>query len=493
MHSSRTRVRPAATGAYRLDGLAPGEYKLHFYDCNFPETRDHYAPEDWPTLVTVGTGEVGPVSPELARGGVITGTVKAQDMPDGLPSVCVRAVGNNGFAVAFDTFSFTRSYRLTGLPGGKYAVEFKDCTFGLYAPEDATVTVQVRSVKTKNAVLRVGGIIEGLVTSEETGAPLSDIKVDVYDKTGGLAFPVWTNQSGSYRVTGLPSGSYDLHFATDDDAVVASEWWDDQLVRADADPVKVTMGKTKLGVNAALSAGGAINGTVRDASTGEPVAACITATSASREFRRLWVAPSGSYRLGGIVGDDVVVRFSACGSPSVMLATKWHDDAINAAAATPIAVDNGDELTGIDAGLEPFGTYAGQAVVAGSGFPRVPAQNVCASLYAPDGSLVDTTEQRGFSFPVFRFAFLNPRVYTLVVDDCGDADLYAPVTLPATPTPGNGAPIVTIEMPPAPTTCHGQVPTIVGTSRARQAARNQRPRRHRGLRRRRRRHLGPGR
>jgi len=190
---------------------------------------------------------------------------------------------------------------------------------------------------------------------------------------------VWTNQSGSYRVTGLPSGSYDLHFATDDDAVVASEWWDDQLVRADADPVKVTMGKTKLGVNAALSAGGAINGTVRDASTGEPVAACITATSASREFRRLWVAPSGSYRLGGIVGDDVVVRFSACGSPSVMLATKWHDDAINAAAATPIAVDNGDELTGIDAGLEPFGTYAGQAVVAGSGFPRVPAQNVCAS------------------------------------------------------------------------------------------------------------------
>src|SRR5262249_37933483 len=70
-----------------------------------------------------------------------------------------------------------------------------------------------------------GGLVQGQVTAELSGAPLGGVLVTLYDSAGNLAFAGLTDFLGKYFAFNLPPGSY---FATTTNtAGYADELYDD--------------------------------------------------------------------------------------------------------------------------------------------------------------------------------------------------------------------------------------------------------------------------
>ena len=109
-----------------------------------------------------------------------------------------------------------------GVRPGEYYVEFfdpsrnyvpqlyDDKTFAenptrcVVSPEQVTEDIDAALVK--------GGSIEGTVTAPEGGAPLSGILACAFDfEVGGLECEE-TGSAGSFRIRGLPSGTYAVAF-----------------------------------------------------------------------------------------------------------------------------------------------------------------------------------------------------------------------------------------------------------------------------------------
>ena len=56
------------------------------------------------------------------------------------------------------------------------------------------------------------GALTGTVTDAETGAPISDVAVEILGAAGAQAGGVYTNQAGQFRTT-LAPGSYSVVFS----------------------------------------------------------------------------------------------------------------------------------------------------------------------------------------------------------------------------------------------------------------------------------------
>jgi len=112
-------------------------------------------------------------------------------------------------------------YALSGLPNGKYIVEFWASYLG-FAPqffngvssyEDADeITVENGAKSGIDAELEEGGAIEGRVTDASTGAGINGVFVCAYSRViaGNCAI---TTPAGDYSVKGLATGSYAVEFA----------------------------------------------------------------------------------------------------------------------------------------------------------------------------------------------------------------------------------------------------------------------------------------
>lgn len=124
---------------------------------------------------------------------------------------------------ACDETDVDGKYALSGLPNGKYIVEFWASYLG-FAPqffngvssfEDADeITVSGGTMSGIDAELEEGGAIEGRVTDASTGAGIKGIFVCAYSPViaGNCAT---TTPAGDYVVEGLATGSYAVEFGTE--------------------------------------------------------------------------------------------------------------------------------------------------------------------------------------------------------------------------------------------------------------------------------------
>jgi hypothetical protein len=103
------------------------------------------------------------------------------------------------------------------------------------------------------------GSISGVVTNE-SGAPLANIEVDLYLKTGYYSSATKTDANGAYQLTLLPPGVYLLQLR-DPDAHYAAQWYTHSLLRSKATDV-VVAGNHVTGANVSLTLGGHMTGTV---------------------------------------------------------------------------------------------------------------------------------------------------------------------------------------------------------------------------------------
>src|SRR5262249_4827897 len=132
-----------------------------------------------------------------------------------------------------------------------------------------------------NAALTVGGSVSGLVTSAATHAALGNVCVFAQNVAQHEDFGFgFTNGQGHYVIPGLNSGRYEIEFAPVLATSLAGQ------VRSAL--VTVVAPRPTRGINAALGAGGSIQGRVTAGSPAAPgQALCVDAFSVTSGFASL--------------------------------------------------------------------------------------------------------------------------------------------------------------------------------------------------------------
>lgn len=196
--------------------------------------------------------------------GSISGTVTNQSSSSPLSNIVVSVYPEDysgGPATGTATTAVDGTYTVSGLAAGSYWIEFYDPT-GTYAEQiydghtvgSSTDWVTVTAGSTTpgiDAALELGGKISGTVT-DGNGIPLSSIWACVYvDGAGGYFADRATDVSGTYTISGLAPGSYNVQFV-DFAGDYASEWYDSQTSQSGASVITVSAGRTVFDIDAVM-------------------------------------------------------------------------------------------------------------------------------------------------------------------------------------------------------------------------------------------------
>jgi hypothetical protein len=262
---------PNLLGFYRVEGLAPGSYKLNFDPglnrCT-PLLEEYY--NDKPDLVSadpvdVTSGGTSTADAGLAGAGAISGRVTADDTGSGLEDVRITVYNSEGGVADATTTDPEGNYTTPALTDGTYRVRFEapgsgtaSGYIGEYYDDKASleaadgITVTAPSVTTTiDAVLAAGASITGTVTAEDTGTGLENVPIFVYDSTDAQVASGLTGADGTYTTGAVPDGTYRVRFGPIDG--YAQEFYDDKGSLEAADEIAVAAPDNTTGIDAALA------------------------------------------------------------------------------------------------------------------------------------------------------------------------------------------------------------------------------------------------
>jgi protocatechuate 3,4-dioxygenase beta subunit len=223
--------------------------------------------------------------------------------------------------------------------------------------------------------LESAGVIEGTITEAGTGRALADIQVAIreYD-TGHYVGWGYTNENGTYQVTGLGTGSYVAR--TEHSEEHLDELWDDHPCYNDCDVttgdrIQVIDGWTTRGIDFDLQRAGAISGRVRDAVTQEALEdVWVEVTDAEGSWSESGhTDASGRFSIGGLAPGTYFASTDA---------NDYRDEVFDnypclpdcqPIDGTPIPVMAEETVTGIDFDLEQLGSIEGTLVDAATERP----------------------------------------------------------------------------------------------------------------------------
>ena len=156
---------------------------------------------------------------------------------------------------------------------------------------------------------------------------------------------------GSYQIGALSAGVYFVLFRGDGEHL--GEWYDNAEDPFAATGVAVATGAVVTGIDAQLTEHGTISGTVTDAN-GDPVEGIqVSAGDFSSS-----TTSDGSYLITVLFPGSYTVAFRDVDDRGY--AAEWYDDANNEGSATPVEVDAGEAVVGIDAQLAEGGSISGR-------------------------------------------------------------------------------------------------------------------------------------
>jgi carboxypeptidase family protein len=215
-----------------------------------------------------------------------------------------------------------------------------------------------------DADLVEGGRIEGAATAAGLGTPLAEVEVCAVS----VSVPTVrrcgeTDAGGNYELHSLPSGTYSVAFrGKGDSAEYQPQYYEQAPALAQAKLITVTAGKATTGIDASLSKGARIEGSVSDAE-GDPlpaIAVCLFDAAASTAERCTYSAEAGSYAFEGLPSGSYQVGFSlepgeaglAGGVESDAFASQYFEGVVTRSEAATISPLAPAVVTGVDARLD---------------------------------------------------------------------------------------------------------------------------------------------
>jgi hypothetical protein len=364
-----------------------------------------------PVPVNVGSTTSG-VNFTLARGGAISGTVTDSGTAQGLSSTQVTIFDNQGGWLLSTFTDGTGVYATTGLPAGTYYArtwassgyvnEIYDDVQCVGSCDPTTIgsPISVTAGATTTGVdfaLDPGGRVSGVVTDSATGFGIPwDVGVGIYDGAGYNITRGFTDECGVYLTSaGLLTGDY--RALTGNQIGYLDELYDDiSCAAGDCDlstgaSVSVTTGATTSGVDFALARGGAISGTLTDASSSAPVPyQNVEFHDAGGSLVAVSNADSaGAYMSTGLYGgtyhvttwnwsgyvdelfDDIVCVHGSC----------------DVTTGAPVTVVTGVTTAGVDFALSEGGRLSGRVTDVGTGLG---IDDTLVNVFDASGTLLTT-------------------------------------------------------------------------------------------------------
>jgi hypothetical protein len=398
----------AADGTYAVDGLHGGTYEVEFEPGSANLLPQFYAEQGsaaTATPVTVASDSVvDHIDAVMRPGATISGTVTAEGGPP-LGEVDVSVYDESGAFLQAVSSEGDGTYAISGLPPGTDTVSFEptgsDYVGQFYdgASESADATpIVLAAGATKEGIdarLAEGSTVEGTVTAAG-GGPLEGVEVHLQPTEGGFAGATITDSEGDYAITGLRPGGYTVQFVPTV-GNYAGLYYDGKSQVGEADAITVAGGVTRTGVDASLSPGASIAGTVTDKQTGAPargVQVTIEPTEGGESLSTT-TSEDGSYSLSGLAPGNYLVAFEPDESQFL---GQYYEEAEDAASADQATVPAGTSVEGIDAALTQSATISGEVSSAATGNPIEGAE---VSVQSTDGGVVRTaTSGEGGSYSV---------------------------------------------------------------------------------------------
>jgi hypothetical protein len=384
------------SGNYTIRGLSAGSYRIQFIGDRFfsadlftdypkiylPEYFDNALNWDSATTVTLGVSEVrSGIDASVVEGGRISGRVTGPDR-NVLSGISVYAF-SSGIDVWSATTDVSGNYTIVGLPTGNYTVSFSEPGGNyLYESFKNAMVTQGQTLTGINASLSLAGKISGRVT-DINGDALAGISV--YTSVSGThAWGATTDSFGNYTVGGLPSGNYTVSFS-DPAGNYATEYFNNVSSWNSANPVEVTQGQTRSGINASLAIAGKISGRVTGPDGATPLAGISVSASNSISGSSAMTDASGNYTIGGLLpsGNYTVTFRDHAGN----YVTEYFDNVSSWNSANPVEVTQGQTRSGINASMAIAGKISGRVTGPDGATPlagiSVSAHNPTSAWFTP--------------------------------------------------------------------------------------------------------------
>lgn len=346
-----------------------------------------------PVIVAQGNDASG-IDFELRNGGRISGVV-TDESAGVLDAVDIQVFDADGDLITTGVTDMAGAYLSpSGLPTGDYFVRtrndqgfFDELWDDIGCPGDCDPLEGTIIEVTEGAItpdidfaLSPGAQISGTVTSTGDGAPITAVRIDVYDGGGSWVSSSNPDGTGQWATeAGLAAGNY---FAlTDNWWGHVDELWDDipcsaGCVVTDGTPIVVTGGVSVTGVDFALDPGGWINGTLTDTSTGLPVgeAGVEVFNASGTRVMTAFAGDDGVYWGSGLPTGEYFLRaYSWAGYLSELYDDIPCWEGCDPVEGTPVSVTAPDITYDIDFALSLGGSITGTITEENSGNPVVEA------------------------------------------------------------------------------------------------------------------------
>jgi 5-hydroxyisourate hydrolase-like protein (transthyretin family) len=398
-----------SAGEYAIVGLATGKYKVKFYagsGANYlTQYYDGESSVSKADAVSVSDDSVtSGIDAEMVIGGKITGEVTSASSEEGVEGIEVCAYSPGGESDGCASTGSSGEYTIVGLATGQYSVEFysrggayvTQYYNGASLPSEASpVSVTAGStVSGVDAAMVSKGEIAGTVTNAATNVALDEIKVCAYERGDErLAGCSLTNHAGEYAIGDLASAEYDVEFSSPS-GVYLTRNYNGETSSPEATPVSVSAGSITSGIDAAMVAGGKINGKVTAASTKAPlekIEICAEGAGGGLFGACASSNAAGEYTIVGLATGKYAVEFF---SQSVSYLTQYYKDKSTLAQASSVSVTEEATTSGIDAAMVLGGKIAG-TVTGASTKAALAGVEVCAHPIGGEGASCESTSSAG--------------------------------------------------------------------------------------------------
>ena len=379
-----------ASGTYG-ELLPVGTYRIAFSDTagdHLPELYDDVTSFDDATDVAVTANTVtANIDAQLAAAGHIKGHVEAAG-GDPIADAWVDLYSFDGTQWDYaPSWGFTDENGDYDVPvaAGTYRLEFNaDGYHGEFFDDVSTVeagtSVTVAAGATasgKDAVLDKAASLSGTVTLPSDAAPDdADRVVTVVDtSTDDVVGETWLDPEAEtapgshtypWSVGNLDAGSYRVEFAHQDGPSVSeAEFYDNHPESAgadSADPITLTSGEDRSDVDATLTTGGTISGTVVD-DNGDPVSGCpVLAVDPNGDLstRGGYTDAQGDFTVGGLTTADYGIVVGLAGSPAPCDSSEYYTNTNGDLSPYPVGTTNVAAAPGSD---QAVGTLVYQGTV----------------------------------------------------------------------------------------------------------------------------------
>ncbi|MBM4444747.1 MAG: hypothetical protein FJ020_05500 [Chloroflexi bacterium] len=230
------------------------------------------------------------------------------------------------------------------------------------------VSIVVVVVLALGSVLSMAGVamaadgkITGHVYVEGTTTPIPSTTVYAYDWDAdlglGQVIPAgtgFTDENGSYTISGLADGTYRLKAEADR---YFSQYYNGDTTPGSAQEVSVDDPNTTSGIDFALGEGGSLSGSVHQADGTTPIigARVIAYDSADQMVDDAWTSENGTYTVGNNMDPgSYKVKAEADGYLS-----EYYDNATDSTSATPVTVTLSTDTPGVNFTLAEGGSISG--------------------------------------------------------------------------------------------------------------------------------------